>query len=166
MGTHYQGTAVEMTALDLYIKLSRAADAATHAINGHLHEHNLTISQFGVLEALYFLGPQQPGQLAQKVLKSSGNMTLVIENLVKRGLVSRERRADDRRCIDVSLTEDGRALIAAIFPDHVAGVVQTVSVLTREEQQQLAALSRKLGLGIASPHPAQPVISSAARNLD
>ena len=148
MGTHYQGTANEMAALDLYIKLSRAADATTGQINHHLHRHNLTISQFGVLEALYFLGPQQPGQLAHKVLKSSGNMTLVIENLVKRGLVSRERREDDRRCIDISLTTEGRELIENIFPDHVAGVVRTMSVLTLEEQQQLAALSRKLGLGI------------------
>jgi MarR family 2-MHQ and catechol resistance regulon transcriptional repressor len=150
MGTHYQGTAAETAALDLYIKLSRAADAATGQINRHLHAHSLTISQFGVLEALYFLGPQQPGGLAQKVLKSSGNMTLVIDNLAKRGLVSRARRPDDRRCIDVTLTAEGTALIEAIFPAHVAGVVETMSVLTPQEQAQLAALTRKLGLGIVT----------------
>ena len=146
MGTHYQGSAEEVLALNSYIKLSRAFETVTAAINGHLHEHDLTISQFGVLEALFHLGPMQPGQLAAKILKSSGNLTLVIDNLVKQGLVTRQRRADDRRRIDIELTDEGQALIAAIFPGHAAGVAQTMGVLTADEQTQLAALCRKLGL--------------------
>lgn len=145
MGTHYAGTIEEVRALDVYIKLSRAAESVTQRINGHLQDHNLTISQFGVLEALYHLGSLQPGQLARKVLKSSGNMTLVIDNLVKRDLVSRQRRADDRRCIDISLTEEGLNLIETIFPAHVTGVVNTINALSPDEQQQLAFLCRKLG---------------------
>lgn len=148
MATHYQGTTEEMLALNVYIKLSRAAEATTNRINAHLHDHNLTISQFGVLEALYHLGPMQPGQLAGKILKSSGNLTLVIDNLVKRELVTRQRREDDRRCIDIHLTDAGRSLIDAIFPAHVAGVVATMEVLSAEEQAQLAQLCRKLGLSI------------------
>jgi MarR family 2-MHQ and catechol resistance regulon transcriptional repressor len=145
VGTHYRGSAEEIRALDVYIKLSRAADSVTQHINGHLQEYNLTISQIGVLEALYHLGSLQPSQLAQKVLKSTGNMTLVIDNLIKSGLVTRQRRADDRRCIDISLTGQGTALIEAIFPAHVAGVVDTMNALSPDEQQQLAALCRKLG---------------------
>ena len=145
MGTHYQGTQVEKDALDVYIKLSRAAESATQRINGHLQDHNLTISQFGALEALYHLGSLQPSQLAQKVLKSTGNMTLVIDNLQKRGLVTRQRRADDRRRIDISLTDNGAALIEDIFPAHVEGVVETMSALSTAEQKQLATLCRRLG---------------------
>ena len=145
MGTHYAGTIEEVRTLDVYIKLSRAAESVMQRINGHLQDNNLTISQFGVLEALYHLGSLQPSQLARKVLKSTGNMTLVIDNLVKRGLVTRQRRADDRRCIDISLTEDGVVLIESIFPTHVAGVVNTISALSSNEQQQLASLCRKLG---------------------
>ena len=146
MGTHYSGTEEEIAALDSFIKLSRAADSVTQLTHRHLQAQNLSISQFGVLEALAHLGPLQPGQLAQKVLKSSGNMTLVIDNLVKRGLVQRERRSDDRRCIDITLTNEGSALIDQIFPAHVQGVVQVMGVLTQVEQQQLAQLCRKLGL--------------------
>ena len=146
MGTHYQGSTEEVLALDSYIKLSRAFETVTTLINGHLHNHDLTISQFGVLEALFHLGPMQPGQLAAKILKSSGNLTLVIENLVKQGLVTRQRREDDRRCIDIHLTADGQALIETIFPSHAASVAKTMGALTGEEQMQLAALCRKLGL--------------------
>lgn len=145
MGTHYQGTAVERQALDTYIKLSRAAESTGQRINEHLHAWHLTTSQFGVLEALYHLGPMPVGQVGEKILRSSANMTLVIDNLVRRGLVERMRRADDRRSIQISLTPEGRALIAEILPEHVAGVVAAFGALSPEEQATLAALCRKLG---------------------
>ncbi|MEZ4518848.1 MAG: MarR family winged helix-turn-helix transcriptional regulator [Chloroflexota bacterium] len=149
MPTHYQGTPDQILSLDSYVKLSRAADSVTQRINGNLHEHGLTISQFGVLEALYHLGTLSVGQLGEKILKSSGNMTMVVDNLEKRGLVTRRRREDDRRCIEVSLTPKGHTLITNMLPQHVNGVVQTMSALTDEEMKQLGVLCRKLGLAAA-----------------
>jgi MarR family 2-MHQ and catechol resistance regulon transcriptional repressor len=149
MGTRYRGTQVEKDALDVYIKLSRAAGAVEASINCHLRDYGLTASQFGVLEALYHLGPLHQHELAAKILKSSGNLTLVIDNLVKRGLVDRERDEADRRYITVCLTEKGHGLIGDIFPGHVEHVVKAIGVLTAGEQRQLAALCRKLGLAQA-----------------
>lgn len=149
MGTHYRGTREEVRALDGYIKLARAAEATNATINDHLRDEGLTPSQFGVLEALAHLGPMTAGELGQKILKSSGNMTLVVDNLVKRGLVVRERRSDDRRCVEVSLTAAGASLLERIWPRHLVRVVAAFSVLSAEEQEQLAALCRKLGLGQA-----------------
>jgi MarR family 2-MHQ and catechol resistance regulon transcriptional repressor len=146
MGTHYQGTESEKRSLNTYIKLSRAAEAVSQRVNDHLRHYDLTISQFGVLEAIYHLGPMQPGQLGEKILKSSGNMTLVVENLVKRGLVLRQRREDDRRCIDIHLTDAGNECVDAILAVHISGVVTVFSPLTAAEQDQLAELCRKLGL--------------------
>lgn len=147
MGTHYQGTVEEKRALDAYIKLARAANAVTARVNAHLADVNLTVSQFGALEALYHLGPLHQNQLAEKILKSSGNLTLVIDNLEKRDLVQRQRDPADRRYVIVHLTDNGRSLIAAIFPRHVATVMEEFAVLTPAEQEQLAALCRKIGLG-------------------
>jgi MarR family 2-MHQ and catechol resistance regulon transcriptional repressor len=149
VGTRYQGTQAEKDALDVYIKLSRAASAVEARINCHLRDYGLTASQFGVLEALYHLGPLHQHELAAKILKSSGNLTLVIDNLVKRGLVDRERDEADRRYITICLTDTGQQLIGDIFPDHVEHVVQAIGVLTPAEQRQLGALSRKLGLAQA-----------------
>jgi MarR family 2-MHQ and catechol resistance regulon transcriptional repressor len=148
MATHYPGTAEERGALDVYIKLSRAAESLSGRINYHLKAYNLTLSQFGVLEAIHYLGPMRQNLLARKILKSEGNMTLVIDNLVRRGLVTRERDAADRRSSVISLTEDGRQLVERIFPDHVQKVVAAVNVLTAAEQEQLGELCRKVGLGI------------------
>lgn len=151
MPTHYQGSAAERQALDTYIKLTRATEAVNARINEHLHTHGLTVSQFGVLEALYFRGPMPVGQLAEKILRSSANLTLVVDNLAKHGLVERTRRPDDRRCVDVSLSEDGRALIAGLMPAHVAGVVAAFGALSAAEQDALAALCRRLGRAQAEP---------------
>jgi MarR family 2-MHQ and catechol resistance regulon transcriptional repressor len=150
MSTHYQGTSEERRALDLYIKLSRAAESVNQRVNRHLQDVHLTVSQFGVLEALYHLGPMTPGVLCDKILRSTGNLTLVIDNLEKRRLVARTQNPEDRRSTIIQLTAGGQALIEEVFPHHVATVVQEMVVLTAEEQSQLAALCRKLGLQIGS----------------
>lgn len=146
MPTHYTGTETEKRSLDTFIKLARAAESVNTRINAHLSDSGLTVSQFGVLESLYHLGPMHQNELGQKILKSSGNMTLVIDNLCKRGYVERQRDTQDRRYIQVHLTDVGRALIEELFPLHVQRVVRELSVLSPAEQEELQRLCRKVGL--------------------
>ena len=145
MPTHYQGTPEEILALNAFIKLTRAADSlmARLAQRGTLCD--LTPSQFGVLESLYHLGPMCQGEVSAKILRSTGNMTLVLDNLEKRGLVRRERNLDDRRMVTISLTEAGREVISRILPRQIAAIVEEMSVLTPEEQAMLGRVCRKLG---------------------
>ncbi|MGZ9225068.1 MAG: MarR family winged helix-turn-helix transcriptional regulator, partial [Anaerolineales bacterium] len=82
-----------------------------------------------------------------KVLKSGSNMTTVIDNLERDGLVRRERDAKDRRVIHVHLTEAGKGKIEAVFPGHVAALVEEFSVLSASEQETLGELCKKLGKG-------------------
>jgi len=108
---------------------------------------DLTPSQFAVLEALYHLGPMTQGEVSQKVLKSGSNMTTVIDNLERDGLARRERDAQDRRVIHVHLTEAGSSKVEAVFPGHVAALVEEFSVLSATEQETLGKLCKKLGKG-------------------
>ncbi|MBA2748856.1 MAG: MarR family transcriptional regulator, partial [Tatlockia sp.] len=91
MGTRYLGTTEEVTALNAYIKLVRATESVSHRLHRHLESSKLTVTQFGVLEALFHLGAMHQRDLAEKLLKSGGNITLVIDNLEKRQLVKRDR---------------------------------------------------------------------------
>lgn len=150
MPTRYSGTPEERRALEAYIKLWRAAHAVEVAANRHLAAYDLTISQFGVIEALYHLGPLSQRQLADKILRSSGNLTMVIDNLERDQLVRRDRDPVDRRVVNVSLTPGGEALIESVLPQHVRGIHDVFTILTPEELIQLAALTRKLGLGLAA----------------
>lgn len=148
MPTRYSGSVEERTALDAYIKLWRASHAVEVAANRHLGDHGLTTSQFGVIEALYHLGALSQRQLADKILRSSGNLTMVIDNLERDGLVRRERDAQDRRVVNVFLTEAGESLVTRVLPAHVRGIRAVFGVLDPAEVAQLAALTRKLGLGL------------------
>jgi MarR family 2-MHQ and catechol resistance regulon transcriptional repressor len=145
MPTHYQGTAEQVRALDTFIKLTRAVDSLEARLYGRGALGDLTPTQFGVLESLYHLGPMRQGEVCAKLLKSGGNISLVVDNLEKRGLVQRERDLDDRRAVVVSLTSRGRERISHRFPDHVADIVDEFAILTPEEQDTLGRLCRILG---------------------
>ena len=149
MGTHYQGTSKEVRALDALIKLVRAAGSVGTRIDRRLAEHKLTETQFGILEILLHLGPQCQADLGRKMLRSGGNITLVVDNLEKRRLVRRVRSEEDRRFVTVSLTPEGRKLIASIFPAHVEAITRLFGVLDKDEQEELARLCKKLGLALA-----------------
>ena len=133
-------------ALDAYIKLQRAADTALARTTGHLARYDLTVSQFGVLEALHHLGTLHQRDLARKLLRSAGNMSIVLQNLERRGLISRRRDPGDARFVKVGITDRGRRLLLSFFPRHVQGIVEEMAALTADEQAELARLCRKLGL--------------------
>lgn len=133
-------------ALNSYTKLMRVAESVTSRTSRPMAAAGLTISQFGVLEALLHNGPLCQRDIAAKILKSTGNITMVIDNLEKQGLVRRERDMEDRRYLTVHLTEKGTTLINKVFADVEASIVVEMSALSAEEQEQLGNLCKKLGL--------------------
>jgi MarR family transcriptional regulator, 2-MHQ and catechol-resistance regulon repressor len=146
MASGCRGTDEEARALRAYVKLLRAAESVTGRLAARVQQAGLTWSQFGALEALLHLGPLCQRDLGEKLLKSTGNITMVVDNLERRGLVRRERRRDDRRYVTVHLTDEGRALIERLFPEHAAAIAAEMRALTPEEQDELGRLCRKLGL--------------------
>ena len=145
MPTHYQGDETTRRALDTYIKLSRARKTVASLTGRLLADYGLTESQFGALEALHFLGPMSQSEIGEKLLVTGGNMTMVMNNLEKRGLVSRRRTPTDRRQNTVSLTEAGEQLIGDLFPRHAQNMVEMLAALDPDEQEQLGRLCKKLG---------------------
>lgn len=134
------------SALNTYTKLMRAAESVTNRVSRAMAASELTVSQFGVLEALHHKGPLCQRDIAAKILKSTGNITLVIDNLEKRGLVRRERDSQDRRYLTVHLTTEGTAVITKVFARVEAAIVAEMATLSAEEQQSLGMLCKKLGL--------------------
>ncbi len=143
MLTHYTGDPKEELALDTFIKLKRAVDSLSAGSRYDLC--GFTASQFGVLEALLHLGELRLGKIGDKLLKSGGNITLIVDNLEKQGLVQRQRDSRDRRVAIVSLTEAGESRIREIFPQHAAAIAEEMSIFTREEQETLGRLCKILG---------------------
>jgi len=146
MGTHYPGTKSEKKTLNAFIKLMRATESMNNRLNRHLAEADLTLSQFGTLEVLHHLGPLNQRSIGEKLLKSGGNITMVIDNLEKCGHVKRERDPNDRRAVLIHLTPKGKEFIEDFFPKHLEKIKEEFSVLTEKEKETLADICKKLGL--------------------
>lgn len=146
MGTKYRGSQQEIQALNAFIKLKRASESLSARLNTGLLEFHLTESQWGILEALYHLGDMCQKELGSKILKSTGNITLVIDNLEKRQLVQRVRDEKDRRYFNIVLTDQGKQLIEDFLPRHVQSITREMSVLTPGELETLGSICKKLGL--------------------
>lgn len=145
MGTRHRGAIEEINALNAFIKLQRAAESVSTRVHAVLPA-GLTVTQFSVLEALFHIGPLCQGELAEKLLRSGGNITLVVDNLEKAGYVLRERDPADRRFVVVKLTEHGQAFIAEIFPSVVSKVTQEMAALSSTELLDISRLCKKIGL--------------------
>jgi len=146
MPSHYDGTHEEALALDAFIKLSRSVNAVHGRLLPALQkEFGLTESQFAVLEALFHLGPLAQGGICRKILRSGSNVTTVVDNLQRDGLVRRERDENDRRVQIVHLTAKGRVRLGEALPIHVDRIVRAMRSLEPEEQRELGRLCKKLG---------------------
>lgn len=144
------GSEEERGTLRLWITLARCYQTFAREAARHLAGHGLTSAQFGVMEALYHLGPTTLGDLAEKLLVSGGNITYVMDRLAKLGYVTRERCAEDRRVYWATLTEQGRELIGEVFPDHARHLNRATEHLDAAEKETLRVLLKKLGTGMDS----------------
>jgi len=146
MGSHYKGTKKEIRALDTYIKFMRAADTINTAVNLSLSKFGLTESQFNVMDALYHLGSLSQKELGNKLLKSGGNITMVIDNLEKNAYVERKRGTKDRRIFFVHLTKKGKRRLEEILPVQVDFITNEMKRLSKTEQVELQRLCKKIGI--------------------
>jgi MarR family 2-MHQ and catechol resistance regulon transcriptional repressor len=147
VGTNNRGTQRQLRALDAYFELKRATSSTSGGLYTPLFiEERLTESQFGVLDALHHEGALSPGQLSAKLCRSSSNLTTVIANLERDGLVRRTRDPNDGRAHVVNLTARGRRLIQRLSPTHAERVARAMSALSPREQEELGRLCRKLGV--------------------
>ncbi|WP_430401337.1 MarR family winged helix-turn-helix transcriptional regulator [Hyphomonas sp.] len=74
-----------------------------------LKETGLTSPQLLVLQAVSVHGRRKPSEIARSVNLSQGTITSIVDRLARAGLVDRERNAEDKRVIEVVVTDAGRA---------------------------------------------------------
>src|SRR5205814_10384063 len=90
-------------------------------------------SDFRVLEVLLHKGPLPVNTIGPKVWLTPGSISVAVDRLVQKGLVSRKDHPDDRRVRQVELTPKGRALISRAFGEHASAMETAVGVLSKNE---------------------------------
>jgi DNA-binding MarR family transcriptional regulator len=134
----------ETLSLRALVALSRGSTSMHRREYRTIKEGGLTVSQFAVLEILYHKGPLNIRAIIEKTLSSGGNMTVVIDNLVREGLAQRQPDPEDARSSIISLTEKGQEKMESLFPLHLENIVEIFSALSDEEKLTLIALMKKL----------------------
>lgn len=108
-----------------------------------IKESGLTPAQFGVLEVLYNKGDLRICEIIEKILTTSGNITVVIKNLEKDGLIIKKPDPEDKRSCIISITDKGKKKIEDIFPAHIKNIASIFDVLTEDEKHTLKTILKK-----------------------
>jgi DNA-binding MarR family transcriptional regulator len=127
--------------LQAHAAIARGLDADLRAA------HNLPLSEFEVLLWLANrpCGRMRMSALADSVLLSPSGVSRAVERLEGRGLVRRDRCAEDRRGAFAVLTEQGTALVREAGATHAAGIRERfLNRLTVEERRTLAGIWQRL----------------------
>jgi DNA-binding MarR family transcriptional regulator len=141
--------ALEKAALDLLqipplINRSvRRAITMTAALDTDL-ELNVTHQQFEVIVLLDEEGTLQVAEIGRKLQIAKAQMTQVMDKLSELGLVERKTNPTDRRAINVSLSDRGKAVLGANKERLRNAVKETMSAITDEDLAELSASLRKV----------------------
>ena len=133
-------------AVEVIQELQEAVQAVRRRLARPRIGDRLTATQLDTLKALLRKGPLTQGDLGTALFRTGGNVTMVVGNLEKRGLVVRRRLKTDKRVVIVRLTEKGRCLIEAVLPMHHKAMVAEADRLSPSEQAALVEICRKLRL--------------------
>ena len=135
----------DSSGVHLWLVFMKAFQALIPHAAESIKRTDLGDSDFRVLEALLHKGPLPVNTVGPKVWLTPGSISVAVDRLVKKGLVSRKGHAADRRVRQVELTPKGRALITRGFGEHAAAMENIAGVLSESERLTLLRLLKKLG---------------------
>jgi len=135
----------DSTGVHVWLVFMKAFQALFPHAEESIRRTKLGDSDFRVLEVLLHKGPLPVNTIGPKVWLTPGSISVAVDRLVRKGLVSRKDHPDDRRVRRVELTPKGRALIARGFQEHAGAMKTAVSVLSKNERLTLLRLLKKLG---------------------
>ncbi len=133
------------TPVHTWLVMMKAMRAITRYAVTDLEKSGLGDSDFRVLEVLLHKGPLPVNVVGPKVNLTPGSISVAVERLVGKGLVSRIECSEDRRVRLVDLTPRGKRLITPIFQEHAAAMEKVFSDLSSDELQQLEQQLKRIG---------------------
>ena len=132
-------------ALHAWLIMLRAWQSMSHYVFPTLLEEGLGESDFRILEVLLHKGPMPVNAIGPKVDLNPGSVSVAVDRLHKKELVSRLESARDRRVRTVALTEKGRKMFIPLFRRHTALIQRAFHDVSSEELQQLEVVLKKIG---------------------
>ncbi|MDH4300207.1 MAG: MarR family transcriptional regulator [Dehalococcoidia bacterium] len=130
----------ENTVLRLWLLLRRVGDALAICQDSVFSKYGLTTEQFGVLTSIKSRGPLRPSDLGAILERAPNSMSMLVDRMVKAGLVKRARDRKDRRVVTVSLTSTGEKAVGPAIPAGWQFIHKILSPLSANDQHALASM--------------------------
>lgn len=143
MASHYSvDTFNSRQSLGYLLKLahSRMHDCATIAFEGH----DLSFMQWIVLTKLHEGTASTAGDLCKHIYYDTGALTRLLDQLEKRGYLRRQRSRQDRRVVQLIITDTGREKVKELTPLVVAKLNEALDDFTSAEFAEFMRLLNKL----------------------
>ena len=129
----------------VWLVMMKAMRALTKYAAADIEQTGLGLSDFGVLELLLHKGPLPVNTIGPMVDLTPGSISIAVDRLVAKDLVSRVESVDDRRVRIVALTPRGKDLIVSAFRKHSGQMRRVFSELSPEELRGLEVTLKRLG---------------------
>ena len=128
----------------LFLMLMQTSKAIQERIRDEMSKNKLSITEFSVLEVLFYQGKQTIQQIGNRILISSGSMTYVIDKLEQKGIIKRNDCREDRRVIHITLTAEGMEMLENIMPKYQEMVDSFFRDLTAHESELMVNFLKKV----------------------
>lgn len=135
--------------LKTYIALKRSINEIESKTRKYVVSFGLNLNEFAVLEILYHKGKRTTQQIKEGILIANSSTTYIVDKLCDKGLVKREFAPEDRRVINVEITESGRKLMDELFPTHAEQLTANFDKLSEYDITEIRQLLKKMN-GIKS----------------
>lgn len=142
--------------LSTWVEIMKAFNSIRSLELSLIEANGLTIGQFALLELLYHRGDQTIGAATKLAMSTPGNMTVVVKNLAKQGLITTRKNPADKRSSTLQITEEGKLLMDSLFPEHSRRITAFLSGLSAQEQKSVQELLRKLNKSLKGEHHVYP----------
>jgi MarR family 2-MHQ and catechol resistance regulon transcriptional repressor len=129
----------------VWLVMIKAMRALTRYAAAGIDDTGLGDSDFRVLEVLLHKGPLPVNTIGPIVDLTPGSISIAVDRLFAKGLVSRVESTEDRRVRIVALTPSGKDLIVPAFRKHSAQMRRVFSELTAQELHGLEVALKKVG---------------------
>jgi DNA-binding MarR family transcriptional regulator len=126
------------TAVRVWFLLSRVGEALGLCLDLVFSKHGISNEQARVLALIKARGPMRPVDLALFLERAPNSMSMLVDRMVKAGLVRRTRDRKDRRAVFASLTNKGDEAIGPAIPAAWDFINKFLSVVSYDDQRALA----------------------------
>jgi MarR family 2-MHQ and catechol resistance regulon transcriptional repressor len=129
----------------VWLVMMKAMRALTRYATAGIEDTGLGLSDFAVLELLLNKGPLPVNTIGPIVDLTPGSISIAVDRLFAKGLVTRVESKEDRRVRIVALTPRGKDLIVSAFRKHSRQIKRVFSELSPEELRSLEVALKKVG---------------------